>query len=310
MISTSRRSSDSVIASGGISTTTSPSGRMIAPRRRAASVTSMAGAVARRSLGELDPDHEPPLADLGHAGERDDLALEQPREELDLRRELLDRALVLERLKRRDPGRAGERVTGVGVAVEEAPVVLVAAEETLVQSLGGERRGEREVAAGDPFADAHQVRDDVLVLAGEHPAGPPEAGGDLVADEQHAVLVAQFADSAQVAVRLHEHAGGALHERLDDHRGDRLAVFGEQALEVLGVARAGGDGVEQQRPVDGVEQVDAADRHRPERVAVVRVLQADELRALRLAPLGPPLERHLQRRSRRRSSRCRNRTRG
>ena len=150
----------------------------------------MAGAVTRRSLGEFDPHHEPPLADLGHAGERDDLALEQPREELDLRRELLDRALVLECLERRDPGRATERVTGIGVAVEEAPVVLVTAEEALVQSLGGERRGEREVAAGDPFADAQQVRDHVLVLAGEHPAGSSEAGGDLVADEQHAVFVA------------------------------------------------------------------------------------------------------------------------
>jgi len=39
VISTSRVSSSTSIDSGGISTTTSPSGRTIAPRRRAASVT-------------------------------------------------------------------------------------------------------------------------------------------------------------------------------------------------------------------------------------------------------------------------------
>ena len=39
VMSISRRSSSGLIASGGISTTVSPSGRMIAPRRRAASVT-------------------------------------------------------------------------------------------------------------------------------------------------------------------------------------------------------------------------------------------------------------------------------
>ena len=39
VIATSRARSASLIESGGISTTTSPSGRMIAPRRRAASVT-------------------------------------------------------------------------------------------------------------------------------------------------------------------------------------------------------------------------------------------------------------------------------
>ena len=46
--------------------------------------------------------------------------------------------------------------------------------------------------------------------------------------EQHAVAVAQLAHGAQVAVRVHEHPGRALHERLDDHRGDLAAVLGEQ----------------------------------------------------------------------------------
>ena len=50
--------------------------------------------------------------------------------------------------------------------------------------------------------------------------------------EQHAVLVAQLAHRAQVAVRVHEHPRRALHERLDDDRRDALAVRLEQPAHV------------------------------------------------------------------------------
>ena len=59
--------------------------------------------------------------------------------------------------------------------------------------------------------------------------GAAEAGGDLVADQQDAVRVAQLAHRAQVAVGLHQHPRRALDERLDDHRGDLVAVLGEDA---------------------------------------------------------------------------------
>ncbi len=45
---------------------------------------------------------------------------------------------------------------------------------------------------------------------------------------KHAVLVAQLAHRAQVAVGVDQHPGRALHERLDDHRGDPVAVLREQ----------------------------------------------------------------------------------
>ena len=88
------------------------------------------------------------------------------------------------------------------------------------------------------------------------------------------MAVAELAHRAQVAGRVDEHAGGALDQRLDDDRRDLLAVGGEHALEVGGVAGLGGVGLEQQRPVGGVEEVDPADRDRAERVAVVGVAQA------------------------------------
>ena len=55
-------------------------------------------------------------------------------------------------------------------------------------------------------------------------------------------------------------------------------------------------GVEEQRAVERVEELDAADRDRADRVAVVAVAQADEAGALGARPLVlPPLEGHLQR---------------
>ena len=52
---------------------------------------------------------------------------------------------------------------------------------------GAQRRGERQVAAGQRLADAHHVRADPGVLGGEQRPGAAEPGGDLVEDQQHAV---------------------------------------------------------------------------------------------------------------------------
>ena len=82
----------------------------------------------------------------------------------------LERALVLEDVERRERGRAGERVARVRVAVEERPELLERAEEALVDALGRERRGERQVAAGQALGEAEEVGRDVLLLAGEHRA--------------------------------------------------------------------------------------------------------------------------------------------
>ena len=65
--------------------------------------------------------------------------------------------------------------------------LLGRAEEALVDPLGGQRRGQRQVAAGQALGEAQQVRRDALLLAGEHRPGAAEAGRHLVADQQHAV---------------------------------------------------------------------------------------------------------------------------
>ena len=59
--------------------------------------------------------------------------------------------------------------------------------------LAGDCRAYRYVAAGERLCDGEYVRLDAPMLGGEHLARAPESGDDLVADHNHAVLVAYFA---------------------------------------------------------------------------------------------------------------------
>jgi hypothetical protein len=123
----------------------------------------------------------------------------------------------------------------------------------------------------------------------------PVAGGHLVADEEQPELVAQLAHRAQVALGVHVDTRGALHERLDDDRRAAVGMLGQQRAQRVGVAGRHLPGVEEQRAVEGMEELDAAHGDRAQRVAVVAVGQADEARAPPLAALVVELVGHLER---------------
>ena len=94
--------------------------------------------------------------------------------------------------------RAGHRVAAPG---ERVLVPAAAGSEDLDHALVHGDSGKGRVARGDPLREQHQVRDHVPVLDPEVPARPPDAGHDLVADEQHVVAVADLADGLVVARR-------------------------------------------------------------------------------------------------------------
>jgi hypothetical protein len=62
------------------------------------------------------------------------------------------------------------------------------------------------------------------VLGGEHRAGAPEAGGDLIQHQQQAVLVAHASEQGHALGRVKAHPAGSLHDRLDDHSGELVRV--------------------------------------------------------------------------------------
>ena len=143
--------------------------------------------------------------------------------------------------------------------------------------------------------------------------GAAEAGRDLVADEERAVPRAA-AQPAQVRGRMDPHAGGALHERLDDQRRElagrarrasRSASASAAASAAVGVAcraasgrRAAASGARAGATASAKKRWNAlrvADADRAERVAVIRLDERREARAPRVAAQLLVLERDPER---------------
>ena len=79
-------------------------------------------------------------------------------------------------------------------------VLLQPRTQLLAHDHGSEGHG----AAADALGQGHDVGHHVPVLAGEPAPGAPEAGEDLVEDEQDAVAVADLPDRGEVARRRDE----------------------------------------------------------------------------------------------------------
>ena len=113
-----------------------------------------------------------------------------------------------------------------GVAVVER---RRAVPERLVDAVADDRRADRGVAARHPLGAGDHVGHVAVLVAGEHVADAAEGADDLVADEQHVVLVADLAHPLEVAGRGREASAGVLH-RLEEDRGDRLGALEQDHL--------------------------------------------------------------------------------
>ena len=148
-------------------------------------------------------------------------------EDLAHRGRVLDDALLLEGLDRRDGRSARERMARVGEPAGEE----LRADELLDRGADG-HRAERHVARVDALGHRDDVRDDVPVVDREPLAGAAEAGHHLVGDQQDPVPVADLADRLQVAVGRDDDPVRA-DDGLEDHGGDGVrALVHEDLLEV------------------------------------------------------------------------------
>ena len=85
-------------------------------------------------------------------------------------------------------GGAGQRIAGVAVGMQKRVQLAVLIVERVVDRIGGEHHGQRQVAAGESFRQAQIVRPDAGLLAGEHRAGAAEPHRDLIGDEMYPYL--------------------------------------------------------------------------------------------------------------------------
>src|SRR5579884_1332064 len=71
------------------------------------------------------------------------------------------------------------------------------------------------------------------MLARKHAPGSAEPNGDFIRDEEDIIFPAEMMQSVQVLGWMVQHAGGALHERLDDQRRNSRALRPNGALRFL-----------------------------------------------------------------------------
>ena len=160
--------------------------------------------------------------------------------------------------------------------------------------VGHEHAAERDVRRADALGERDDVGADVVALGAEPVPEPAEAADHLVGDQEDAVLVADLADAAAVALRRRERAARVL-DGLDEHRGDGLgrllldlrAQLVEEELRELGLGLALRAAVAVR-----VRHVPHARHERLERRAQRRDARERE-RAVRRAVVGDPARDHL-----------------
>ncbi len=131
----------------------------------------------------------------------------------------VEQAFFFVRIESRNPRRAGERMPGIGVTVEELDARALGAHESVVDRVLHDHATERHRARGDALGEGDQVGLDAKVLRGERRAEPAPAGDHLVEHQQDAVLRADVAQPREIALRRHQHPARG-RDRVDHHRGD------------------------------------------------------------------------------------------
>ena len=106
--------------------------------------------------------------------------------------------------------------------------------EGVVDMLAHQHAAHRDRARRHALGEGDHVRHDPITLRREGVAEAPEAGDDLVEDQQDAMLVADLAQALQIALRGRQHAGRARHG-LHDHGGDGGGVV--QAHDIFQLIR-------------------------------------------------------------------------
>ena len=216
--------------------------------------------------------------------------------------------LVLHRQRRR----AGRGVAGIGVAMLKEAGAVTDGIENPARDHGGP---DRLVTRAQPLGDGLDIGRDAFLLNGMEGAGSAHAAHHLVEDQQHAVLVADLADAAEIALGRRHRAQGRADHRLGDEGHDRvLAQFEDFGLQLVGraqpivslalallgpaIGEAGRDvmGLDQQRlELLAAPQI-AAGGQRAQGVAVIALQPGDDVAALGLADLDVILARQLERR--------------
>ena len=155
------------------------------------------------------------------------------------------------------------------------------------------RDGMSQITAGQRFPQDEDVR--LHLVRHEAVTGPAEAGGDLIEDKQHAVLVAQFPCLFQKGQIIHAHAAGSLQEGLHNHAVQILVAEFKcffQSGDLCGDMEHMGTGSVSFQ--DKMIVFVVAHFHGPEGISVVGVGQGEHPGTVFLSAVDIILQRHFQ----------------
>ena len=160
----------------------------------------------------------------------------------------------------------------------------IVAQERLVDAPARDRRRQRQGAAGQGLRQRDEVGLDAGLLAREQRAGPAEARGNLVENQQQVEAASRGGDARQRLRRVELHAARRLHERLEDDRRRLPRMHAEHALEIargfLGHRQRHDEVLRQHRMEQPMHSfLGIAHGHRREGVAVIAAAEAHEPRA-------------------------------
>ena len=130
-----------------------------------------------------------------------------------------EQPLILISVQRSQRGGGGNRISGVGIAVEKLDQLFRPVHERIMDFVADEHRSHRDHAAGQALGSGDDIRRHIEITGGEGRAETAKTGDHLVKDQQETVLVADFTKPLQISLRRDQHSGRTGH-RLDDHGGD------------------------------------------------------------------------------------------
>ncbi len=284
--------SSEVTVSGGISTTTSPRGRMSTPRSTAAAHTRRPQRSPSTGGASSMPPISPRRRTSATSGSDTIAVVEQVAQLLGPRADVGEHVVGVESSRWRSATAAAS-----AFPLYEWPWYSVRSERSGPRNAsntgtGRDRRRHREVPGGEALArgTAGPGRIPACSDANSVPVRPnPVATSSQISStscSRHAA-----ARAARSVGRRELHPRRALHERLDDDRRELARVLGDHPARGREAVGIGERRRAQHREAQRVEEVGAeaagADRQRPDRVAVVRAAEREELGAAGRRPGSP-----------------------
>ena len=184
--------------------------------------------------GKLNRAGQPQCANADHVGQALERAVHRIAQHFAHFASALEQIFFFIEVERGDCRRTGDRMAGVGVAVHELDRVRWAffmdRHHRVVQMASANHATERDHAIGHALGEVQHIGHDAKIVCGKVGAQAAKTGDDLVKNQQNAVLVANLAQTLQIAFGRQVPASTARHRLHHDRCNVAGVMQGQDAV--------------------------------------------------------------------------------